>query len=210
MSFLTKISAGLLVSTLSLTAQAAQPEAGQQNPVQEPGQAPVEVTNVAEVIQVLHAGIESEKQIIEIVRTRHPDVSLQHFIDALAEDVLVVDQKLEELAASKDVQLAPDQLTQNAKAILEQFSQEVEDLSQKSDADFREAVIAVLISRHEKAINLYEQVELASLDEAVKAAVLEFRPLVQKHLETAQQLQKQTTKPSKPGQPSQSIDSWVL
>ncbi|HYX33453.1 MAG TPA: DUF4142 domain-containing protein [Oligoflexus sp.] len=206
MSMLTKISAGLLISTLSLTAQAAQPSqpgTEGQTPIQEPSKGTVEIENATEVIQVLHVGTESEKKIIELVQARNPDASLQQFIEALSQDLDAVDQKLEELAASKSVGLAPEQLTEYAKTIEAEFAQEVQTLTQAADAEFRVAVIKAIISRHEKAIVLYNQVEQGSPDEAVKAAVVEIRPLAQKHLEAAQQLQTQTTEPSVPTQPSQ-------
>ncbi len=203
MSIFTKVCAGLLISTLSVAAQAAQPGTEGQTPVQEPGDITVEVTNPAEVIQVLHVGVESEIKIINLVKERNPDASLQQFIDQLAQDVSELDRRLEELAASKSVDLAPEQLTENAKAIETQMMQEVESLTGKSPEEFREAVIEALMSKYNKALELYTQVEQASTDEALKATVMEFRPITQKHLDDLKQLPSETTEPSVPTQPAE-------
>jgi predicted outer membrane protein len=202
MSIFTRIYAGLLASTLSLTAQAAQTEPRGQTPVEEPSELTLEVTNVTEVIQVLHIGIESEKQVIELVKARNPDASLQQFIESLSQDVDEAGKKVQELAASKGVDLAPEKLTENAKKIEAAFAKEVQSLAQTSDADFRATAIKALMGRDERAIGLYNLVEQGSSDEDVKAAVVEFRPLAQKHLEAAQQLEKQTTEPSEPTPPA--------
>ncbi len=203
MSIFTKVCAGLLISTLSVAAQAAQPGTEGQTPVQEPGDITVEVTNPAEVIQVLHVGVESEIKIINLVKERNPDASLQQFIDQLAQDVSELDRRLEELAASKSVDLAPEQLTENAKAIETQMMQEVESLTGKSPEEFRAAVIEALMNKYNKALELYTQVEQSSTDEALKAAVMEFRPITQKHLDDLKQLPSETTEPSVPTQPAE-------
>ncbi len=203
MSIFTKVCAGLLISTLSVAAQAAQPGTEGQTPVQEPGDITVEVTNPAEVIQVLHVGVESEIKIINLVKERNPDASLQQFIDQLAQDVSELDRRLEELAASKSVDLAPEQLSENAKAIETQMMQEVESLTGKSPEECRAAVIEALMSKYNKALELYTQVEQASTDEALKATVMEFRPITQKHLDDLKQLPSETTEPSVPTQPAE-------
>ncbi len=203
MSIFTKVCAGLLISTLSVAAHAAQPGTEGQTPVQEPGDVTVEVTNPAEVIQVLHVGVESEIKIINLVKERNPDSSLQQFIDQLAQDVAELDRRLEELAASKSVDLAPEQLTENAKAIETQMMQEVESLTGKSPEEFRAAVIEALMNKYNKALELYTQVEQSGTDDALKAAVVEFRPITQKHLDDIKQLQSETTEPSVPTQPTE-------
>ncbi len=203
MSIFTKVCAGLLISTLSVAVHAAQPGTEGQTPVQEPGDVTVEVTNPAEVIQVLHVGVESEIKIINLVKERNPDSSLQQFIDQLAQDVAELDRRLEELAASKSVDLAPEQLSENAKAIETQMMQEVESLTGKSPEEFRAAVIEALMNKYNKALELYTQVEQSSTDEALKAAVMEFRPITQKHLDDLKQLPSETTEPSVPTQPAE-------
>jgi predicted outer membrane protein len=197
MSVFTKVCAGLLISTLSLTAQAAQPETEGQTPVQEPGQVTVEVSNPTEVIQVLHVGVQSEIKIIDLVKERNPDASLQQYIEQLSQDVSVLDQKLQELATSKSVSLAPQQLTENAKMIESQMTQEFQSLTQKQGPEFRSAVIEALINKYQSALELYTQVEESSTDEDLKSAVTEMRPGTQKHLEDLQKIQQ----PMQPEQP---------
>jgi predicted outer membrane protein len=203
MSVFTKVCAGLLMSALSLSAHAAQPETEGQSPVQEPGDVTVEVSNATEVIQVLHVGVQSEIRIIDLIRERNPDADLQQFIDQLSQDVSVMDQRLEELAASKSVGLAPEQLTENAKMIETQMAQEVDALGQKADAEFRAAAIEALINKYQKGLELYTQVEQSSTDMELKSAVAEIRPVTQKHLDDVKQLQSGATQPSEPMQPSQ-------
>jgi hypothetical protein len=202
MSIFTKVCAGLLISTLSVAAQAAQPGTEGDTPVQEPGEINVEVTNPSEVIQVLHVGVESEMKIIDLVKERNPDADLQRFVDQISQEVSDFDKRLEELAASMSVDLAPAQLSENAKAVETQMSQEIQALIKKQDQEFRAGVIEVLIRKYEKALELYTQVTEKSTDEGLKGAVSEIRPITQKHLDDIKQLQ-QGTEPTEPMQPAQ-------
>jgi predicted outer membrane protein len=202
MSIFTKVCAGLLISTLSVAAQAAQPGTEGQTPVQEPGDINVEVSNPTEVIQVLHVGVKSELKIIDLVKERNPDSDLQRFVDQISQEVADFDQRLQELASSKSVDLAPAQMTENAKMIETQMSQEFQALIKKEDKEFRAGVIEVLIRKYENALDLYTQVTEKSTDEALKTAVTELRPITQKHLDDIKQLQ-QGTQPSEPMQPAQ-------
>lgn len=202
MSIFTKVCAGLLISTLSVAAQAAQPGTEGQTPVQEPGEISVEVTNPTEVIQVLHVGVKSELKIIDLIKERNPDSDLQRFVDQISQEVTNFDQRLQELAASKSVDLAPAQMSENAKQIEAQMSQEFQALMKKQDQEFRAGVIEVLIRKYENALELYTQVTEKSTDEALKTAVSELRPVTQKHLDDIKQLQK-GTEPSEPMQPAQ-------
>ncbi len=205
MSVFSKICAGLLISSLSMAAQAAQPGTEGQSPAQEPGPVTVEVTNATEVIQVLHIGVESEMKIIDLISQRSPDAELQQFVEELSQDVTMVTQKLEELAASKSVSLAPEALTETAKMIEAQMLLDIQTLSEKSDEEFRAAAIQALITNHEKALGLYTQVEQANADAELIAAIGEFRPVTQENLESAQQLQQGASEPTQPQQPSQPI-----
>ena len=202
MSIFTKVCAGLLISTLSVAAHAAQPGTDGQTPVQEPGDVVVEVTNPTEVIQVLHIGVASEMKIIDLVKERNPDSDLQRFVDQISQEVSDFNKRLEELAASKSVDLAPAQLSENAKVIETQMSQELQALTQKEDQEFRAGAIDVLIRTYEKALELYTQVSEKSTDEALKVTVSEMRPITQKHLDDIKQLQ-QGTEPTEPMQPAQ-------
>jgi predicted outer membrane protein len=205
MSLLSKICAGLFISSLGMTAYAANPETEGQSPAQEPGPVQVEVTNSVEVIQVLHIGVKSERQIIELISQRNPDADLQQFIDRLSQDVMMVEQKLEELAASKSVGLAPEELTATAKLIEAQMMLDIQTLSEKSDAEFRAAAIQALIINHEKALGLYAQVEQANVDADLIAAIGEFRPVTEENLEQAQHIQHSSVDPVEPQQPAQPI-----
>jgi hypothetical protein len=202
MSIFTKVCAGLLISTLSVAAHAAQPGTEGQTPVQEPGDISVEVSNPTEVIQVLHVGVQSEMKIIDLVKERNPDADLQRFVDEISQEVSAFDQKLQELAASMSVDLAPAQLTENAKMIETQMSQEFQALIKKQDQEFRAGVIEVLIRKYENSLELYTQITAKSTDEVLKTAVSELRPVTQKHLDDIKQLQ-QGTQPSEPMQPAQ-------
>jgi pantothenate kinase-related protein Tda10 len=196
MSVFTRICTGLLISTLSLSAQAAQPETEGQTPVQEPSQPTVDVSSTAEVIQVLHVGVASEVQIINLIREKNPDAELQAFVDQLSQDLVLLSGKLQELATSKSVALESEQMTENARAIESQMKQEVEVLSQAAPEMFRSAAIAALVNKYQQALDLYVQVEQSSMDEELKAAVALFRPGTQKHLQDAQELQKPSEEPT--------------
>lgn len=195
MSVFTKICTGLFVSVLSLSAQAAQPETETQTPGQQPAETTVDVSNATEVIQVLHIGVSSESKIVDLIRERNPDEALQQFVEQLSQDITMLSSKLQELAASKSVSLSPEALTENAKAIETQMTAEVQALTQASDEEFRTAAIQTLISKYEKALELYNQVEQESTDAELKAAATELRPMTQKHLADAQQLQAEPTEP---------------
>ncbi len=64
-------------------------------------------------------------------------------------------------------------------------------------------MIEALMNKYNKALELYTQVEQSGTDDALKAAVMEFRPITQKHLDDIKQLQSETTEPSVPTQPTE-------
>ncbi|MDQ3234866.1 MAG: DUF4142 domain-containing protein [Pseudobdellovibrionaceae bacterium] len=201
MSVFTKICAGLLISTLGMSAYAAQTQP--QTPVQEPAQPTVDFSSPSEVIQVLHVGVSSESKIIDLVRERNPDEAMVQFIDQLSTDITEFNRRLEELASNMSVSLAPEQLSENAQVIESQMAQELQTLTQKQEGEFRPAVIEALVNKYEQALQLYTEVEKVTTDEGLKTAIAEFRPITQKHLDDIKALQTATTQPTQPTQPAQ-------
>lgn len=199
MSVFAKICSGLLISTLSLTAYAAGPEE------QTPGQQPVEegivvdVTNATEVIQALYIGNEAEVQIADLVRERNPDESMQRFADTLARDHSWMNKMLEAIANIKSVSLKAEELSEVAQKLEAQLETEAQSLAARPAEEFRSAVLEAIIAEHEKTLELYNQIEQGSSDDALKATVAIFRQLVESHLAEAHQLQLAAEEPTQPG-----------
>lgn len=203
MSLFTKICTGLLISALSLTAQAAEPEV--QNPDQQPSETTVDVTDTAEVIQVLYVGNASEIKIAELVRERNPDESLQSLADELARDHTWMNRILEAMANIKSISLEADELSETAQLVNTQLDEGIQMLAAKPVEEFRSAFLEAIILEHQKTLELYNQIEQGTTDDALKATLAIFRQLVEKHLADAQKLQSpaQPEQPTAPEQPAE-------
>lgn len=201
MSLLAKISTGLLISALSMTTQAAEPEV--QNPDLRPSETTVDVMNTPEVVQVLYVRNASEIKIAGLVQERNSEESLQEFADELARDHSWMNRMLEAIANIKSISLEADELSEAAQLVNTQLDESTQMLAAKPEGEFRSAFLEVIILEHQKTLDLYNQIEEGTTDDALKATLAIFRQMEEKHLADAQKLQlpAQPEQPTPPEQP---------
>jgi len=197
MSLFTKICTGLLISALSLTAQGAESEV--QNPDQQPSETTVDVTNTPEVIQVLYVGNAAKIKIADLVREKNPDESLQRLADELTRDHSWMNRMLEAIANIKSISLEAGELSETAQLVNTQLDDGIQMLAAKPVEEFRSAFLEATIMEHQKALELYNQIDQGTTDDALKATIAIFRQLEEKHLADAQKLQM----PTQPEQPAE-------
>ncbi|HYX34207.1 MAG TPA: DUF4142 domain-containing protein [Oligoflexus sp.] len=203
MSVFTKLCTGLLISALSLTAQAAQPEV--QNPDQLPTEATLDVADTREVIQVLYVSNTAEIKLSDLVSERNPDADLQRYADELARDHSFMIKLLETMANVKSISLEDNELSEVAQLTSTKMEQEMQNLAAKPVEEFRPAFLEMNIAMHQKTLEMFNKIEQGNTDDALKAAIGIFRQLVEKHLSDAQKLQS-PSEPAQPAEPTQPVE----
>lgn len=196
MSLLTKIYTAFLISALSLTVKAAEPEV--QNPDQQPSENALDVTDTREVIQVLYVGNASDIKIADLVRERNPDESLQSLADELTRGHGWMNRILKTMAKIKSISLETDEMSETAQLVNNQMAEGFQMLASKPVDEFRSAFLEAIILEHQKSLKLYNQIEQGTKDDALKVVIAIFRQIEEKHLSDAQKLQlsSQTEQPA--------------
>lgn len=197
MSFFKRICTGLMLSTLSLTAYAAQPGEAQ-NPDQVPAETELDVSDTREVIQVLYVSNTSEIKVADLVRERNPDEALQRYADELIRNHETLISALKELANVKSISLEEGELEEPAQLVGTMMDQALQNLAAKPQEEFRSAFLESSIMSHQKTLELYSQIEQGNSDDALKAIIAVARQAVEKHLADAQKL-----KAEEPAQPTE-------
>jgi predicted outer membrane protein len=199
MSVFNKICTGLMISTLSFAAHAAQPgspEAG--TPDQIPAETQVDVSDTRSVIQVLYVSNAATVRIADLVREKNPDESLQRFADELARDHTWMNRLLETLANVKSISLNAGEMEESAQLVGSKMDQEVQNLAAQPQEYFRSAFLDAIIVNHQKTLELYSQIEQGNNDDALKATLVIARQVEEKHLADAQRLKAESQEPQQP------------
>lgn len=199
MSVFNKICTGLMISTLSFAAYAAQPgspEAG--TPDQIPAETEVNVSDTREVIQVLYVSNASEIKIADLVRQKNQDESLQRYADELARDHAWMNRMLEALANVKSISLKDGELEDSAQLVSNKLDQELQSLAAQPEESFRSVFLEAAIVEHQKTLELYSKIEQGNSDDALKATLAVSRQLIEKHLADAQRLKAESQEPQQP------------
>jgi predicted outer membrane protein len=192
-----------MISTLSLTAYAAQPSEGQ-NPDQIPAETEVNVKDTREVIQVLYVSNTSEIEIANLVRERNPDESLQNYADELIRDHETLISALKELADVKSISLKEGELEQPAQLVDTMMDKHLQNLAQRPQEEFRSAFLEASIMSHQKTLEFFSKIEQGNSDDALKAIIAVARQAVEKHLADAQKLKAEIQQPgTEPAQPAE-------
>ncbi|HET9238373.1 MAG TPA: DUF4142 domain-containing protein [Oligoflexus sp.] len=203
MSVFKRICTGLMISTLSLTAYAAQP-GETQNPDQVPAETEVNVSDTREVIQVLYVSNTSEIKVADLVRERNPGEALQSYADELIRDHETLISALKELANVKSISLKEGELEEPAQLVGTMMDQQLQTLAAKSQEEFRSAFLETSIMNHQKTLEFFSQIEQGNSDDALKAIIAVARQAVEKHLADAQKLKAEVQQPgSEPAQPAE-------
>jgi predicted outer membrane protein len=186
MSIVKTVCAGLFLSTLSISAAAA--ETTPPAPVQQPKPAVVDASNLTEVIQVLFLANASQLDGITLALERSPDEALQNFAEDMRRDHLWMQDSLEVKAQRHGISLRLEDLTLTSQQVKKNVDVDFQALSQKSSDDFRAAFLKLTIYQHRKILKLYDQIEQLNLDAALKSRIAVFRPLITQEILNAEQL----------------------
>jgi putative membrane protein len=200
MSVFKKICTGLMISTLSFAAYAAQPGSPEvENPDQIPTETQVDVSDTRAVIQVLYVSNASEIKLADLVRERNPDEDLRRYADELARDHAGMNQALEALANVKSISLKEGEMEEPAQLVDTKMDQELQNLAAKPQEQFRSAFLEAAIVEHQKTLEFYSQIEQGNSDDALKVIIAASRQLIEKHLADAQRLKAEMQEPQQPG-----------
>lgn len=200
MAVFNKICTGLVISTLSFAAYAAQPGSPEaETPDQTPAETQVDVSDTREVIQVLYVSNVAEIKLADLVRERNPDEELRRFADELARDHGLMNNLLEMLANIKSISLETAEMEESAQLVGTKMDQELQTLAAKPQEQFRSAFLEAVIVEHQKILEFYSQIEQGNSDDALKATIAIARQLIEKHLADAQKLKAQSQEPQQPG-----------
>lgn len=200
MTVFNKICTGLVISTLSFAAYAAQPGSTEtETPDQTPAETQVDVSDTREVIQVLYVSNVAEIKLADLVRERNPDEDLRRYADELARDHGLMNNMLEMLANIKSISLETAEMEESAQLVGTKMDQELQTLAAQPQEQFRSAFLEASIVEHQKTLEFYSQIEQGNSDDALKATIAIARQLVEKHLADAQKLKAESQEPQQPG-----------
>ncbi len=187
MSIIKRIYTGLLLSSLTMTASAA--ETAPSASVEQPKPAVVDASHLTEVIQVLFLANASQLDGIELALDRNPDRGLQHFAEDMRRDHLWMQETLGAHAQRLGISLRLEDLTPSAQQVKKNVEVDFQAMAQKSADDFRAAFLRLTIYQHRKILKLYDQIEQLNQDAVLKARLVVFRPLIVNEIQSAEQLQ---------------------
>jgi len=140
--------------------------------------------------QAAEAGI-AEVEMGKLAQQRAADPSVKEFASKMVKDHDAANDQLKNLAEKKDVNL-PTNLSTAQKSSMKT-------LEMQSAADFDAAYMKKQVDAHEDTIALLKKEIASGKDSDAKALASSLLPTIQKHLEQAQQLQKQTAQNAMPG-----------
>ncbi|MDQ3232224.1 MAG: DUF4142 domain-containing protein, partial [Pseudobdellovibrionaceae bacterium] len=158
-----------------------------------------------EVIQVLYVGNASEIKLAGLVSERNPDADLQRYADQLARDHSWMNKLLETMANVKSISLEENELSEVAQMASTQMEQQMQTLAALPMEEFRPEFLEVNIAKHQKTLEMFNQIEQGNTDDALKATIGIFRQLVEMHLSAAQILQS-PSEPAQPAEPTQPVE----
>ncbi|HYX33468.1 MAG TPA: DUF4142 domain-containing protein [Oligoflexus sp.] len=187
MSIYLKICTGLIVSLLSLGAQAD--DNNLQTRDQPPATESLDVKNTTEVIQALYVSSLTQMKVADLVREKSPDESLRDYADKLTRDHRWINRSLDWLANIKSVSLEPEDLGESAQLVNTQTNSELQTLAQTSPDEFRSAFITASIRSHQETLQFYNRIDQNNTDDALKVLIRVFRQVEEMHLVNAQKLQ---------------------
>lgn len=208
MSFFNKICTGLITSTLSIAAYAAEPgltEAERSEQISAENQ--VDIADTREVIQVLYVNNAAEIKLANLVRARSPDKDLRRYANKLARDHAFLNRILEAQAKIKSISLETAEMEESAQLTGTKMDQNLQILATKPQEQFRSAFLESVIVEHQETLEFYSRIEQGTRDEILKINIAIARQLVENHLADAQRLQAGTQEPLQPcAAPAQAVE----
>lgn len=122
-----------------------------------------------------------EVQLGQVAQQKASSQRVKDFGQMMVTDHSKANTQLKALAASKNVAL-PDSLNQN-------HQDDINDLQEKSGEDFDEAYIDEMVDDHKHDINVFQNAADDISDPDVKAFISQTLPVLQMHLDSAQEIQ---------------------
>jgi putative membrane protein len=149
-----------------------------------------------ELLTKLHDTNEVEIEVGKLAGTQGANPGVRSFGEMLVRDHTAADEKVMGLARDRDAAMrAP---SPQGQAQREQESQkhkaEVEALRAMRGAEFDRQFASMMVKGHEKAIAMVNQGMSQTSDAQLSALLKELLPKLEKHLQTAQQLQTKVSK----------------
>lgn len=183
MSIVKAICTGLFLSTLAISAAAA--ENNPTAPTEQPKPAVVDASNLTEVVQVLFLANASQLDGMTLALERNPDETLKYLIEDMRRDHLWMQDTLEALAQRHGISLHLDDLTVTSQQVKTNVDVDFQALSEKSPDEFRSAFLKLTIYQHRKILKLYDQIEERNQDAKLKARISVFRLLITQEILSA-------------------------
>lgn len=148
-----------------------------------PTESPIVLTKAdANFLVNAASGHMKEVQLGQLAQTNSTNQRIKEFGAMIVKDHETGNEKLKALAASKNVTL-PD-------SISNQQQKEKEKLQKKKGAKFDRAYIVMMMADHRKDILEFEKKANNAADSSIKAFATDNLPILNKHLDSAKNLQK--------------------
>jgi putative membrane protein len=156
-------------------------------PVPAPKPVAVAVDRVGEVLESLHQHDRHEIALGQMAQAQAASQAVKNFAATLVGDHQDADAKIVDFAAARRTTLVPD--TPEQQASEREGTATAEKLHQLPGAEFDRAFASMVITDHQKAINLVKDVQQTVDDVRFKELLAQIDPLLHKHLESARQLE---------------------
>jgi putative membrane protein len=117
-----------------------------------------------------------------IARQQASNPRIQQFAAMMVMDHTKAGDQLKSLAQSKNVPLPPDISDKHQKA--------VDELKQKSGADFDKAYMKMMVKDHEEVVHMFEQASGQAQDSSLKNFIVTTLPTLHMHLDSAKAIEK--------------------
>ena len=124
-----------------------------------------------------------EVQLGELAQQQAESVEVQQFGQRMVEDHGMANEQLMEIAQQKGIEL-PQELAGDAQQLYEE-------LQQKSGQEFDQAYMDEMVSDHEEDVETFQEYAESGQDPDLTSFAEQTLPVLQEHLELAQQTQKQ-------------------
>lgn len=123
-----------------------------------------------------------EMQLAALAKTKAVNKRVRNFAAMMIEDHTKMNAELKRIATAKNITL-PQALSDEAK-------NDIDKLNKKEKGDFDRAYINMMVTDHKKDVNKFEDMAKDCKDPALKNFITENLPMLKKHLDSANALDK--------------------
>ena len=129
------------------------------------------------------AGNEEEVVLGKLAQANASSAAVKHFGEMMVHDHEMAEKEFRGLAVTKHI-ILPDTISNKQK-------KEHDDLQKRTGRDFDRAYVKLMIDDHKYDLNEFKKAEEHANDQDIKALAAKMMPILQKHLDTVQVLQKE-------------------